>query len=62
MNSRSIVLTGFMGTGKTSVGRMIAHKLAREFVDMDTLIEAREGIMVSDIFRTRGEKIGRAHV
>jgi len=60
MNSRSVVLTGFMGTGKTSVGRMVAHKLAREFVDMDALIEAREGKAVRDIFQSNGEAYFRA--
>jgi shikimate kinase len=57
MNSRtrSVVLTGFMGTGKSSVGRLVAQKLAREFVDMDAVIEAREGETVRTIFETRGE-------
>jgi 3-dehydroquinate synthase len=60
MNSRSIVLTGFMGAGKTSVGRIVAQKLAREFVDMDALIEAREDKTVSDIFQTCGEAYFRS--
>lgn len=56
----TIVLTGFMGTGKTSVGRIVAAKLAREFVDMDAIIEAREGQTVSAIFETHGEAYFRA--
>lgn len=44
-----------MGTGKTCAGREIARRLGREFVDMDALIEAREGMTVAEIFRQRGE-------
>jgi shikimate kinase len=51
----NLVLTGFMGTGKTSVGREIAQRLGRKFVDMDSLIEAREGRSVPELFRDQGE-------
>ncbi len=51
----SLVLTGFMATGKTSVGRQVAEILGREFLDMDALIEADEGMSVREIFGTRGE-------
>lgn len=50
-----LVLTGFMGTGKTSVGHVVAEKLGREFLDMDVQIEAEEGMPIRDIFATRGE-------
>jgi shikimate kinase / 3-dehydroquinate synthase len=53
-DSRNIVLTGFMGTGKTTVGRLLAEKLGFEFVDTDQVIEERHG-SIADIFRTRGE-------
>jgi shikimate kinase/3-dehydroquinate synthase len=56
----SLVLTGFMGTGKTTVGKIVAQKLGREFVDMDALIEAREGQSVRALFETRGEEYFRA--
>ncbi|MBI3535957.1 MAG: shikimate kinase [Chloroflexi bacterium] len=56
----SLVLTGFMGTGKSSVGKIVARKLAREFVDMDAAMEAREGMSVSEIFAAKGEKYFRA--
>jgi shikimate kinase/3-dehydroquinate synthase len=62
---RSIVLTGFMGTGKTSVGRRVAQKLGREFIDLDTLIETRTGKTICEIFATEGEAYFRrleAHV
>ena len=50
-----IVLTGFMGTGKTSVGRGLSKKLGCRFVDTDVLIEEREGLPVSLIFKKKGE-------
>lgn len=58
--NRSLVLTGFMGTGKTSVGRIVAARLGREFVDMDSVIEAQEGKLVREIFETQGERYFRA--
>jgi shikimate kinase len=50
-----IVLTGFMGTGKTSVGRELSRMLAYRFIDTDNLIEEREGMPISLIFRKKGE-------
>ncbi len=55
----NIVLIGFMGTGKTSVGKTIASKLGMSFVDMDQLIEEREKRKISDIFASNGEKYFR---
>lgn len=54
----NIVLTGFMGTGKTAAGRALAEQLGREFVDTDQLIEARHGSIAS-IFAERGEEAFR---
>lgn len=54
-----IVLTGFMGTGKTSVGWELSRMLGYPFVDTDVLIEEREGMPVSLIFRERGEEYFR---
>jgi len=51
----NITITGFMGTGKSTVGRLVANKLRREFVDMDTLIEQREGRPIPQIFEQSGE-------
>lgn len=51
----NIVLMGFMGTGKTTVGRLLASRLGRPFVDMDAVIEAREGRAISAIFAKEGE-------
>jgi shikimate kinase len=51
----NIVLFGFMGTGKTRVGRAVAERLDMTHVDLDDLIEAREGVAISEIFATKGE-------
>ena len=48
-----------MGTGKTTIGRLLADKLGMEFVDTDEVIEARHGD-ITEIFRTRGESTFRA--
>ena len=50
----NVVLTGFMGTGKTTVGRLLAERLGYEFVDTDQLIEQRYG-PIPEIFRESGE-------
>jgi len=52
---RRIVLTGFMGAGKTTVGRHLAAELGWEFLDLDTLIEQRTGMPVPRIFAEKGE-------
>jgi shikimate kinase len=56
----NIILSGFMGTGKTSVGKRLAERLAFEFVDLDDLIEAEARLPISQIFATRGEAAFRA--
>lgn len=48
-----------MGSGKSTVGRHLAHILNRSFVDTDDLIEEREGLSVNEIFRDKGEKYFR---
>ncbi len=56
----NLILTGFMGTGKTTVGQLIAQRLGREFVDMDRWIEERAGKAVAAIFAEDGEDRFRA--
>lgn len=55
MSERNIILAGFMGTGKSSLGRLLARDLSYRFVDTDQLIEERTGMKVREIFATRGE-------
>ncbi len=56
----NLVLVGFMGTGKSAIGRRVARALGRALVDMDSRIEAREGRSIPDIFRDSGEPYFRA--
>ncbi len=60
MRVRIIVLMGFMGTGKSEVGRRLAHRLGRAFVDTDQLVEERAGKRVAAIFAEDGEAAFRA--
>jgi len=55
----NVVLTGFMATGKTTVGRLVAKKLAYEFIDTDALIEKRWSQSIADIFSQEGEQVFR---
>jgi shikimate kinase len=53
--SRSLCLAGMMGSGKSTVGRVVADRLGRRFVDSDREIERWTGTSVADLFRVRGE-------
>src|SRR5271170_4025270 len=55
LGSRSIVLTGMMGVGKSSIGRRLATRLGIPFVDADTEIEKAAGMSIADIFTRHGE-------
>jgi shikimate kinase len=50
-----VVLVGFMGSGKSTVGRILARRLGWAFVDMDERIEERTGQRIAEIFREQGE-------
>ena len=52
---RRIVLMGYMGAGKSSVGRLLAHELQWTFLDLDAHIEARSGASVPELFAKHGE-------
>ena len=58
--SGNIVLCGFMGCGKTSVGKRAAKLLGRQFCDLDSYIERKAGMTVSEIFAQEGEAGFRA--
>lgn len=53
------VLIGFMGAGKSSVGRIVARRLGAEFVDLDVRIESAAGRSVREIFASQGEEVFR---
>ena len=52
---KNIVLTGFMGTGKTTVGQILAEKLKRKFLDTDQIIEEKLGTSIKEFFKKAGE-------
>jgi shikimate kinase len=56
---KNIILTGFMGVGKTSVGTGLAKDVGYQFVDTDLLIEADQKMSVTEIFATKGEPFFR---
>jgi len=51
----NIVLIGFMGSGKSSIGRRVASRLGFQFVDTDTLLVERDGREIAEIFAQEGE-------
>jgi shikimate kinase len=55
VGDRNIVLIGFMGTGKSTVGRRLARSLRRQFVDTDREVERRSGMSIADLFALGGE-------
>jgi shikimate kinase len=58
---RNLTLVGFMGAGKSTVGRLAAEELQFHFVDTDHLIESRVGLSISDIFAQQGEAAFRQY-
>lgn len=57
---KHIILIGFMGSGKSTYGKLIANKLGYSFVDTDSFIERKEGRSISDIFADDGEDYFRS--
>jgi len=53
--NKNIVITGFMGSGKSTVGKLVAVKLERTFIDTDQVIESEAGMWINDIFINMGE-------
>jgi len=56
LGTENVFLVGMMGSGKTTVGRMLAKRLSRRFVDSDHEIEARTGVRIPVIFEIEGEE------
>ena len=59
VDRRNIVITGFMGTGKSTIAREVAHILGRPLVDMDQVIAERAGMSIAEIFSRYGEQAFR---
>ncbi|PFO08638.1 shikimate kinase [Bacillus sp. AFS076308] len=59
LKEMSIVFIGFMGVGKTTIGKAVAKKLYRDFIDIDAEIEKEYGMPTSEIFNKIGEKAFR---
>lgn len=57
---QSVVLIGFMGSGKSMVGRQVAGRLGYDFADSDTLVSVRAGMSIPEIFERHGEPWFRA--
>jgi shikimate kinase len=57
---RNIILCGFMATGKSTIGKRLAAKMQRRFLDMDALIEEETGMTIPQIFASQGEPAFRA--
>lgn len=60
MKQKNIILCGFMGCGKSTVGSLLAKKNGMAFVDLDSYIEKKEGKTISEIFSDSGEAYFRA--
>ena len=56
----TLILVGFMGAGKSTVGRILARRLGRCFVETDDMISAKEGASIPEIFAGKGEAYFRA--
>lgn len=59
LREKNIVFTGFMGVGKTSIGKAVAKKLYRDFVDIDEEIEKKHHMPTTEIFKNIGEQAFR---
>lgn len=57
----NIVLIGYRGAGKSCIGRALAHRLGKLFVDTDTVVQERAGRSIRQIFEEQGERVFREH-
>ena len=59
MTDKLLILTGFMGSGKSSVGKILAERLGTQFLDLDAEIVADAGCSINEIFARDGEQAFR---
>ena len=57
---KNIILCGFMGCGKSTVGKQLSEKMGMKFIDTDSYIEQKEGMTISKIFAEKGEDYFRS--
>src|SRR5690606_31864596 len=55
MQHNKIVLVGYMGSGKTTIGKKLSKIINYEFIDLDAFIEEKENLTINEIFKTKGE-------
>ena len=53
---KNLTLTGMMGAGKSTIGKILAKKLRYKFIDVDKIIEQKEGLSINLIFKNKGEE------
>ena len=58
-SNKNIVLVGMMGSGKSSIGKLLSKKTGLDFIDIDALIEKKENKSITEIFKLNGEKYFR---
>ena len=58
-SNKNLVFLGMMGSGKTTLGKIVSKKLNKEFIDIDQAIEVQEGMIISEIFEKKGEPFFR---
>tara|TARA_Y200000002_G_scaffold147926_1_gene122235 strand:- start:338 stop:850 length:513 start_codon:yes stop_codon:yes gene_type:complete len=58
-SNKNLVFLGMMGSGKTTLGKIVSKKLNKKFFDIDQQIEAQEGMKISDLFLQKGEPFFR---
>ena len=57
--NKNLVFLGMMGSGNTTLGKIVSKKLNKEFIDIDQVIEQQEGMIISEIFKKKGEPFFR---